>query len=141
MSNTKLQNFMPDRPWPGLTTTALPAAVSQGGSDKSATEAHKTRRTNKSRPRVTGLKQLSPGLCGHATNFHGVGSREVTIALTIQNAHKTSLILTYLCLHLHLYHLAFLPLMQLLDLIALHFLSTLRPLKTMEAKKPPSTAS
>nr|CAH8875518.1 unnamed protein product [Trichobilharzia regenti] len=101
----------------------------------------KQKRTNKNRPRVTGLKQLSPGLCGHATNFHGVGSREVTIALTIRNAHKTSLILTYLCLHLHLYYLAFLPLMQLLYLMAPHSLFTLCPLKTTKAKKPPRIVS
>nr|CAH8863364.1 unnamed protein product [Trichobilharzia regenti] len=43
MTNTKSQNFMPDRPWPGLTTTALPAAVSQSRSDKYATEAHQTK--------------------------------------------------------------------------------------------------
>nr|CAH8833140.1 unnamed protein product [Trichobilharzia regenti] len=43
MINTKSQNFMPDRPWPGLTTTALPAAVSQGRIDKYATEAHQTK--------------------------------------------------------------------------------------------------
>nr|CAH8833312.1 unnamed protein product [Trichobilharzia regenti] len=43
MIRTNSQNFMPDRPWPGLTTTALPAAVSQGRSDKYATEAHQTK--------------------------------------------------------------------------------------------------
>ncbi|VDQ07390.1 unnamed protein product [Trichobilharzia regenti] len=42
MINTKSQNFMPDQPWPRLTTTALPAAVSQRRSDKYATETHKT---------------------------------------------------------------------------------------------------
>ena len=38
MTKTKSVNFMSDRPWPGLTTTALSADVSQGRSDKYATE-------------------------------------------------------------------------------------------------------
>ena len=80
---------------------------------------------------MTGLKQLSPGLCGHATNFDGVGSREITIALTFSKAHEAPL--SHLYLYLRHHYLAFLLLLKLLYNPVLHFLFTLRPVTTTRA--------
>nr|CAH8869508.1 unnamed protein product [Trichobilharzia regenti] len=141
MIQTNSQNFMPDRPWPGLTTTALPAAVSQGGSDKYATEAHKTTKNEQKQAACDRPQAVVPWAlrsrnqlprCGQPGSNNRPHNPKRTQNLS--NPHlslsSSSSLLPYLP-----------PVMQLLYLMAPHSLFTLCPLKTTKAKKPPRIVS